>query len=122
MKLQDDYPLVWGAGILPAYPTEMRLEALGFSWKVLLVPSDDPRLESHNGLTVFSTQTIYINRDQTPQALRETLVHEINHIRAEAVAVSLSESTIARLARAEYAFLKQNAELVSWLLEDEHAN
>lgn len=54
----------------------------------------------------------------THDNLRESLLHEIHHVLEDQCAIKLEEEEVRRFTHAWYAFIKQNPNVIRWILEN----
>lgn len=97
----------------------MKVRILGHDLDVQFVPEDDLRLDDAWGRLYLDEQLIVISKELSGTITRETLFHEILHA-ADFMGSPrhLSEAAIHRISAVMFAALRDNPEIVKWLLEE----
>jgi hypothetical protein len=101
----------------PPRPEAVRV--LGVSMPVLVRSEDeDCYLDGKHGYIDHSRGRIILNARRAALAeAPETVLHEILHGLEVATATPLTEEVVTRISRGLYAVLRDNPELVRWLME-----
>lgn len=97
----------------------MKVRILGHDLDIQFTPEDDPRLDDAWGRLYLDEQVILVSEGLSATITRETLFHEILHA-ADFMGSPrhLSEGAIHRISAIMFATLRDNPEIVKWLLEE----
>lgn len=98
-----------------ALPTSLRFGGQRYTVKL----QDDLKRKHRDllGLCVYEKNEILLDPDQGLDSLKSTLLHEALHAGANAIDWDAREATVIKMERVVYALLKENRNLVRWLLE-----
>lgn len=88
----------------------------GKVYSMEFVPSDHPDLEGNDGYILHDQQRILVNKELHPESQIETAWHEVNHGVENAGGLNLKENDILVLSRLQFAAMRQNPDLVRWVM------
>ena len=91
----------------------------GQRYSVRLKDGLKQRGKSLLGLCVYEKNEILLNPDQGLDSLKSTLLHEALHAGANALDWDAHEATIIKMEKVVYALIRENPNLVRWLLAKE---
>jgi hypothetical protein len=86
----------------------------------LIFPNHNALEGENKGLICFSSQKIYISKEEgiTTTAQKETSLHEVIHAVETTSGQELTENQVVALSYGLFAVLKDNPDWVKWLLSD----
>jgi hypothetical protein len=61
---------------------------------------------------------IEISQDQSPEMIKSTLLHEAIHTLAHHIDWKPREDTVRKIEKMMFTFLRENKEVVKWLMEE----
>ena len=90
---------------------------LGKHWRVTYHKSP-MALSNHGECDEGKCQIFLAEQESDIQSLKETLLHEILHAMSKFLGMGLEENQVLPLGAAWYAWHRENADIVAWVLED----
>lgn len=88
------------------------LKILGKTYRVVYVDGgkEPEKLIGKLGMTLYNTQTIYIDEDLAPEQIIDCFFHEVFHVFNTEMQLEFKEKTIVRLSTAITDFIINNSE------------
>jgi Zn-dependent peptidase ImmA (M78 family) len=99
---------------------EFDLKVIGKTYRLVVI--DQPSLSIDAGARAYGTtdnrhQIISLAKDQGWDQLRETLIHELIHVWEQSYGVKIEHKDIYSLAMFWYALLRENPDMVQWIMQ-----
>jgi len=119
----ESSPRGWKVAVRAKSKIPDRVKVLGHEIDVEVVPVDEimdgdhPELDPEDqGCYIEREQMIFLRSDMGPDAERETLLHEVCHALESGLGMGLSENANNRLARGLLLLIRENPELMAFLV------
>lgn len=81
-------------------------------------PNLDTYLDERFGYCDHVRRRIVLNGTNSAEGMKECCLHEVVHATDDAAKIGLDELQVARLARALFAVIRDNPELMMWLQDE----
>ena len=98
-------------------PKTIRIGGKNFPVKV--VPDRD--MDSARGRIYYEGQEIRLSDSQTADSSRETVLHEILHAASDLTGGRVEERDINGMSKCLFGILRDNRELVTWIMSEDDA-
>ena len=94
-----------------------RLRVMGEDWKIDWDRGEELNAAIHIGETNEYLREVWIMPSDRGSRDAETLVHEMIHVAEQAQSIGLDEDTIKRLARSWTQLMRDNPDVIHYILE-----
>lgn len=92
----------------------MKIKILGLYYNIKFVEAEN--IDGFYGEIVHKKNLIRLNKDQTTDRTKESLIHEINHAIDAELKLKLNEDTIDRLSNVWHAVIVDNSHIFRYTL------
>ncbi len=100
-------------------PTEVPVNVVNILGKLYAIEQKVPQVHEEKwfGFADETGQRIVYTSEQGPDQCRDTVLHEIVHILEQQLVCGLKEREVSVLATGLYQIMRDNPELMEWILE-----